>query len=132
MVDKELSYDPNPIKAAQAVAAIFTNSRAEVVGHRLYPVGALISYTVKLDGFAGSQATLKWSLWSMTSRQPLPRSWWRDVIAAQIRPSVPDESISGKFWVPMPPRRGDYVVQVVLTNSEGIANATSDSAPPLQ
>ncbi len=131
MVDKELTYDASPVKAAQAVAAIFANSRAEVAGHHLYPLGARISYTVKLDGFAGSEAALKWSLWSTAGRQPLPRNWWRDVTAALIKPSVNHESISGTFWVPMPPRHGDYVVQVTLTDRNGLAHAGGESTPPI-
>lgn len=128
-IEKALTYDPNPIKAAEAVAALFNDSRSEVVGKQLYPIGAMIRYTVSLDGFAHNTATLEWSLIGRASRRPLPKPWWRDIVVAHIEPTVNHESISGKFWVPVPPERGDYLVQLVLRDSNGVAHASSDSTP---
>lgn len=128
VVDLALTYNPNPKKAAQLVAFIFANSRARRIGHSWYPLGAKISYNLKLDGFANSQVTLKWSL--LANGQSLPRSWWKDQIAQQIRPDLSGETLPGEFWVPLPSKPGDYEVELVLTDNKGIG-ATSDSAPPL-
>jgi hypothetical protein len=128
-IEKALTYDPNPVKAAEAVAAVFHDSRASVVGRRLYPIGAMVSYTVELDGFAHRKATLEWSLLSIESGQSPPRPWWRDVIVAHIEPTINRESLSGQFWVPVPPQRGDYLVHLVLSDATGVPRATSDSTP---
>jgi hypothetical protein len=128
-IDKALTYDPNPTRAAKAVAAIFNDSRGEVVGRRLYPIGAMVSYTINLDGFAHRKATLEWSLFATGGRRPPPKPWWRDVVVAHIEPIVNHESLAGTFWVPVPPERGDYVVHLVLLDTNGVPHATSDSTP---
>jgi hypothetical protein len=128
-IENALTYDPNPVKAAEAVAALFNDSRGEIVDKRLYPIGAMVSYTLELDGFAHSKETLEWSLLAAASGRALPRRWWRDVIVAHIEPTVNHESISGTFWVPVPPKRSDYVVHLVLLNADGVAYASSDSRP---
>jgi len=128
-IERALTYDPNPVKAAQAVAAVFDDSRAEVVGKRLYPIGAMVTYNVSLQGFAGREATLEWSLIGKANRRPLPRPWWRNIVVAHIKPAVNNESLDGTFWVPIPPEHGDYLVHLVLLDDNGVAHASSDSAP---
>jgi hypothetical protein len=128
-IERALTYDPNPVKAAQAVAAVFNDSRAEVVGKRLYPIGAMVAYNVSLQGFANREATLEWSLIGKANRRPLPRPWWRNIVVAHIKPVVNDESLDGTFWVPVPPEHGDYLVHLVLLDGNGVAHASSDSAP---
>jgi len=128
-VERALTDDPNPVKAAKAVAAAFKNSRAEIVDKRLYPIGAMVTYDVSLSGFAHKATTLEWSLIGRASRRPLPKPWWRNIVVAHIRPVVDDESLSGTFWVPVPPERGDYLVHLVLVDSRGVAHASSDSEP---
>jgi hypothetical protein len=128
-IEKALTYDPNPVKAAEAVAAVFNDSRAEIVGRRLYPIGAMISYTVNLDGFAHRRATLEWSLLRQGKKRRLPKRWWHDVIVAHVEPTVNHESLSGTFWVPVPPERGDYLVHLALLDANGVSHASSDSQP---
>lgn len=128
-IERALTYDPNPVKAAQAVAAVFKNSRSEVVGKRLYPVGAMVSYTVNLQGFAHKHATLQWSLTGGARKHPLPRPWWHDVVVAQIEPTVNNETLSGSFWVPMPPARGNYEVHLIVLDDRGIQHCERDTAP---
>ena len=128
-IERALTADPNPVKAAQAVAAAFIGSRAEVVGKQLYPIGAMVTYNVSLQGFANQELTLEWSLIGRANKRPLPRPWWRNVIVAQIKPAVNNESLDGTFWVPIPPEHGDYLVHLVLLDGSGVAHASSDSAP---
>ncbi|HEY3960157.1 MAG TPA: hypothetical protein VGL68_06570 [Solirubrobacteraceae bacterium] len=123
------TYDQDPIKAAEAVAAVFNDSRGERVGKRIYPIGAMISYTLKLDGFAHSKETLEWSLLAASSGRTLPRPWWRDVVVSHVEPTVNHETLSGTFWVPVPPERGDYMVHLTLLDAKGISYASSDSRP---
>lgn len=128
-IEKALTYDPNPVKAAQAVAAIFNDSRAEVVGRNLYPLGAEVSYNVDLKGFAHSGLTIAWSLVGRAGKRPLARPWWRDIVVAHVKPTVDEESLNGSFWVPMPPEHGDYLVKLVLLDAGGVAHASSYSTP---
>ncbi len=128
-VEKALTYDPNPARAAQAVAALFKSSRAELVGRNLYPLGAEVSYDLVLKGFAHRRLTLEWSLLGRARRRALARPWWHNVVVAHITPTVAEQSLTGKFWVPEPPERGDYIVHLVLLDEHGTAYAASDSAP---
>jgi hypothetical protein len=128
-IERALTYDPNPVKAAEAVAAIFNDSRAEVVGRNLYPLGAEVTYNVTLKGFAHSTATIAWSLVGKADKRPLARPWWRDIVVAHVTPTVNEESLDGSFWVPMPPEHGDYLVKLYLLDSRGVPHATSYSEP---
>jgi hypothetical protein len=128
-IERALTADPNPVKAAQAVAAVFDNSRAEVVGKRLYPIGAMVTYNVSLQGFANQGLTLEWSLIGRANKRPLPRPWWRNIVVAHIKPTVNNESLDGTFWVPVPPEHGDYLVHLVLLDGNGVPHASSNSAP---
>jgi hypothetical protein len=128
-IERALTYDPNPVKAAEAVAAIFNDSRAEVVGRNLYPLGAEVSYNVTLKGFAHSTATIVWSLVGKADKRPLARPWWRDIVVAHVKPTVNEESLEGSFWVPMPPEHGNYLVKLALLDSSGVHHATSYSEP---
>jgi hypothetical protein len=128
-IEQALTYDPNPVRAAEAVAAIFNDSRAEIVGRNLYPLGAEVTYNVTLKGFAHSTATLAWSLVGKADKRPLARPWWRDIIVAHVTPTVDEESLDGSFWVPMPPEHGDYLVKLYLLDSGGVPHAISYSSP---
>jgi|GEM_PF-1838558 hypothetical protein len=128
-IEQALTYDPNPAKAAEAVAAIFNDSRAEIVGRNLYPLGAEVTYNVTLKGFAHSTATLGWSLVGKADKRPLARPWWRNIIVAHVTPTVEEESLDGSFWVPMPPEHGDYLVKLYLLDSGGVPHAISYSSP---
>ncbi len=128
-IEKALTYDPNPVKAAQAVSAIFNDSRAEVVGRNLYPLGAEVSFNVSLKGYAGEDLTVAWTLVGRADKRALARPWWRDIVVAHVKSTVDEESLPGSFWVPMPPERGDYLVKVVLLDPGGNALAVAYSAP---
>ena len=130
IVDHELVYD-DPAKAAQALAARFANCQAKVKGNRLSPVGAMITYNLTLDGFAGRWETVWWSLESIRSGQEVPKCWWKDVRAEQIKPTVSHKSFTGEFWVPMPRRYGDYRIHVVLTDSKGSTTYQSKNSEPI-
>lgn len=130
LLDHALTYDPNPIDAARAVAAAFADSRGQVINHKLYPSGVAVNYTVDLVGFAHREAILEWSLWSEADERPLPSSWLRHVIAKEIKPQVEDESFSGQFWIPAPLPRGDYVVHLTMEDSEGLEYGETETEPP--
>lgn len=119
----------SPTKAAGVLAARFAHCRLEVEGHRQSPLGAKVTYDVNLDGFAGTLLTLSWSLRSLTSGQQVPRCWWEEVSVEQIRPTIDHRSFSGEFWVPMPRRRGDYHIHLVLRDAEGREYKSADSEP---
>lgn len=128
-IDHELVYH-DPIMAAHALAARFASCRLKVEGHRQSPLGAMVTYNLTLSGFAGRWLTVLWSLESTTSGQQVPRCWWREVNAEQIKPTVDHRSFSGEFWVPMPNEPGDYRIHLVLTDREGSTEYVSKSSEP--
>jgi hypothetical protein len=128
-IEQALTYDPNPVRAAEAVAAIFNDSRAEVVDRNLYPLGAEVTYNVTLKGFAHSTATLAWSLVGKADKRSLTRPWWRDIIVAHVTPTVDEESLDGSFWVPMPPEHGDYLVKLYLLGA-AVCTGPGAAVPP--
>ena len=130
MIDNALATDPDPVKAARAVAHAFANSRGRVIGNKLYPSGVAVNYTINLAGWADREAKLEWSLWSQSEGRPLPKPWLRNVITKEIKPKVDDGSFSGQFWIPAPPRRGDYVVHLIVYDSDHVEHAETETEPP--
>ncbi len=130
IIDDEVTYNSDPIKAARAVAAAFADSRGRVIGHKLYPSGAAVNYTIELVGFKDREAILKWSLWSKSEGKPLPRRWLRNVITKEIKPKGEDESFSSQFWIPTPHSRGDYVVHLTVLDREHVERGEAETEPP--
>ncbi len=95
-------------QAAEEVAAVFRDSRAQVFEHKSQPIGVTVNYTLDLVGYAGKRTILEWTLCSQRTGRPLPREWWRNVIVKQIEPTSDKAKATGSFWAPIPPRRGDY------------------------
>jgi hypothetical protein len=95
-------------EAAKEVAAVFHSSRVQVFEHKSQPVGVTVDYVVDFVGYAGKRTILEWTLCSKLTERPLPREWWRNVIVKQIEPTSEKAKITGSFWAPIPPRRGDY------------------------
>ena len=130
LIDHALTDDPDSARAAHAVAAIFADSRGDTIAHQLHPVGVAVNYKIHLSEFSHNQATLEWSLWSRSTKRPLPKSWLRNVIAREIKPQGEDETLSGHFWVPVPPPRGDYVVHLMLYDDSQVERDETETAPP--
>jgi hypothetical protein len=95
-------------QAAEEVAAVFRGSRVQDFEHKLQPIGVTVDYGLRLVGYAGKRAFLEWTLCSKRTGRPLPREWWRNVIVKQIEPTSDDAPVTGSFWAPIPPARGDY------------------------
>jgi hypothetical protein len=130
MIDNALATDSDPVKAAREVATAFANSRGRVIDNKLYPSGVAVNYTIDLTGWADREARLEWSLWSQTEGRPLPRPWLRNVITKEIKPKVDNGSFAGQFWIPAPPRRGDYVVHLTVYDSDHVEHGEAETEPP--
>jgi hypothetical protein len=130
MIDNALATDPDPVKAAREIANAFANSRGRVIGNKLYPSGVAVNYTIDLAGWADREARLEWSLWSQTEGRALPKPWLRNVITKEIKPKVDEGSFSGQFWIPAPPRRGDYVVHLTVYDSDHVEHGEAETEPP--
>jgi hypothetical protein len=129
VIERAMTYDPNPVRAAQAAMTMFKNSRSERVGNRLYPLGAMVSYTVNLRGFAHKHPELRWALTGGARKHRLPRPWWHDIVVARIKPTVNEETLSGTFWVPLPPAHGHYQVHLIVLDEHEVEHGWRDSAP---
>jgi hypothetical protein len=130
MIANALTYDPDTVKAARAVAAAFGDSRGRVTDNKLYPIGVAVNYTIELAGFKDREAILEWSLWSKSEGKPLPKRWLRNVIAEEIKPKAEDESFSSQFWIPTPHSRGDYVVHLTVYDSDHVEHGEAETEPP--
>lgn len=128
IIDQEL-VSHSPTKAADLLASRFAHCRLQVDGHRQSPLGAMVTYNLDLDGFAGTLLTVSWSLESPTNGQEVPRCWWQEVSVERIRPTESHRSFFGEFWVPMPRRHGDYRIRLVLRDREGREYRSADSEP---
>jgi hypothetical protein len=118
-VDKILADSSSPAQAAKEVATIFTQSRGRYINHELHPLGADVEYTLKLTGFVHNDAILEWTLWSQSANRALPHSWWQGVIVKQVKPARYEETISGTFWAPLPPKPGDYIFHLAVYDEQG-------------
>ncbi len=118
-VDQIIADGSNPAENARKLVAVFTHSRGRYIDHELHLLGADVEYTLKLTGFVGNDAILEWTLWSESTGEPLPNSWWQRVIVKQVKPSRYEETISGTFWAPIPPKPGNYAFHLVVYDEHG-------------
>ncbi len=132
LIEDELAYHHDPAVAARYVARAFADSRGRVIDHKLHPIGAAVSYTIDLVGFAHQEAILVWSLWPAGGDQPLLRTWMRNVIAREVTPGRENETFSGLFWVPLPPLRGEYAVHLTLYTRDHVEHAEMATEPPFR
>jgi hypothetical protein len=127
-VDKAITDDPSNLdEAAKEVAATFNGSRVQVYDHKRQPIGVTVDYAIDFVGYAGKRMILEWTLCSKRTERPLPREWWRNVIVKQIEPTSNSTKISGNFWAPIPPERGDYYFRLkVFYNESEAAHGETD------
>jgi hypothetical protein len=118
-VDQIIADSSNSAENARKLVTVFTHSRGRYIHHELHPFGADVEYTLKLTGFVGNDAILEWTLWSQSTGEPLPNSWWQRVIVKQVKPSRYEETVAGAFWAPIPPKRGDYAFHLVVYDEHG-------------
>jgi hypothetical protein len=114
-------------QAAEEVAAVFRGSRVEVFEHKSQPIGVTVEYTLDLVGYEDKRTFLEWALCSKGTGRPLPREWWRNVIVKQIEPTSQKAEVTGSFWAPIPPRRGDYYFRLrVFYNGLEVAHKKTE------
>ena len=126
-IDQIIADSSSPAENARKLVTVFTHSRGRYIDHELHPLGADVEYTLKLTGFVGNDAILEWSLWSESTGEPLPNSWWQRVIVKQVKPSRYEETVSGTFWAPIPPKRGDYAFHLVVYDEHGNRRGHSET-----
>jgi hypothetical protein len=107
----------NLAEAAREIAGIFTDTRVTNDGHKREPVGVTVDYAIDFSHYVGKTVTLVWTLDSHATGEPLPRSWWRNVIVKQVEPTS-DEPFNGNFWAPIPRRKGHYYLTLRLFTGE--------------
>ncbi len=129
LYEHALAYNPNPVAAAKEVARAFADSRGKVIDHRFRPIGATVLYTVDLVGFAHQEALLVWSLWSRGATAPLTKAWLQHVIAQEVEPQREDVTVPGRFWVPVPARRGEYEVHLAVYTSNDVERGEMETEP---
>jgi hypothetical protein len=127
LITRALSGGVEPAAAAQKVVTLFATSRGETTGHTVHPLGVMITFEADLVGFAGTPATIRWSLFSANPAQHLDPEWYRTVPILRVTPDTNDDRFSSQFWVPEPRRRGDYFVRLEVDSADGLPRTYSDS-----
>jgi len=124
-IDKALSeYAANSDEAARQLASIFHDSRQGVFEHKREPFGVTVSYNIDFVGYEGHLLVLSWSLCSTQTGRPLPREWWRNMLAEQIKPTSNKATTPGIFWAPVPPTRGHFYFRLrVFDGGSEVAHA---------
>ncbi len=107
----------NLAEAARDIAGIFTETRVANDGHKREPIGVTVDYAIDFSHYVGKTVTVVWTLDSSATGEPLPRSWWRNVIVKQVEPTS-DEPFRGNFWAPIPRRKGHYYLTLRLFTGE--------------
>jgi hypothetical protein len=108
-IGKALSeYAANSDEAARQLASMFQDSRQGVFDHKRQPLGVTVNYAIDFVGYEDRLLVVSWSLCSAPTGRPLPREWWRNIVAEQIKPTSNKAKIPGSFWAPVPPARGHY------------------------
>ncbi len=107
----------NLAEAAREIADIFTDTRVTNDGHKREPIGVTVDYAIDFSHYMGKTVTVVWTLDSRATGEPLPRSWWRNVIVKQVEPTS-DEPFRGNFWAPIPRRKGTYYLTLRLFTGE--------------
>lgn len=98
--------------AAKKILTLFTHARSRVIGHKLYPVGVMVSANVRLLGFSGTEATLCYSLYTAATGPLLSPEWYSTVPVANLSPDGSDASYVAEFWVVLPKPVARYYVQL--------------------
>ncbi|MEA2299333.1 MAG: hypothetical protein QOF77_2269 [Solirubrobacteraceae bacterium] len=122
-----IKHGADPAAAAQALAAMFADTRGVYYHKKFSPEGVLVDFGLRLTGFYGRPVTVRWSLWHEGGSQPLPQRWLRSIVAYRFTPNAVDESFSNPIWVPEPPLQGRYYVQLVVFDRDGIRRAAMNS-----
>ena len=126
--DIEKSAGGETVANAKALLAVLKNTRARSVSSgRTEPMGVTLSFDLELEGFSGSKAMVRWSLFDAGARKRVPRDWLVNRRALELQPEAAFDRESSEFWVPLPKRRGPFFVRLTVYNEEGERLTFADS-----
>lgn len=85
---------------------------------RLDPLGVLVDANLHLQGLRDRTLDLRWSIYELGASGGLSVKWLREVEASHVIGHSDDYTVAVDFWVPMPKRRGDYVLRLTVTDGD--------------
>jgi hypothetical protein len=115
-----------PDVAAERVATLFRSARSAPLHGKREPVGALVSANLDLDGLKNTWVSLSWSMYPEGETEPLFGEWLRTTAAFKLKPSTDHDTAAASLWVPLPKKKGNYVVTLTLS-LRGIPLTSADS-----
>jgi len=126
--DIEKRAEGETVANAKALLAVLKNTRARSVSSgRTEPTGVTLSFDLELEGFSGSKAVVRWSLFDAGARKRVPRDWLVNRRALELQPEAAFDRESSEFWVPLPKRRGPFFVRLTVYNEDGERLTFADS-----
>jgi hypothetical protein len=98
----------------------------------LQSTGAVIGFSVAIEGFKGSTLPLRWSVLDaetmerLSEKHLVDQPGWPD---GTFTPESQHDQASGEVWVQIPERSGRYIVRLALLDPGGVTLSTLDSEP---
>jgi uncharacterized low-complexity protein len=82
------------------------------------PVGAAVNFNLTLENLEGRDVVVRWSMYRRGAGSPLPRDYLVNRRGFEANIDSSPKTVSGLFWVPLPPRRGPYFVRVTAWDGD--------------
>jgi hypothetical protein len=86
---------------------------------RLQQLGNVVVVRASIQGFEGDTLPVRWSLYDAETETRLPAAQYNQTNKLRFRPRGPDQTGSGRLWVPLPGKDGSYFVRVTLEDERG-------------
>jgi hypothetical protein len=117
-VDKEGKAVPPEVAARRLVGILGKTRMHQTKRGKLDPLGVVVTANLRLEGFRDERLDVSWRITGRAKgRAPYSR-WFTEVPAARVTPSRFSDGGTVEFWVPMPKRPGEYVVQVIIRHHD--------------
>jgi len=114
---------------ADRLGKLLAEARMAQTAGRREPLGVTVNYDITLTGFRGRKVVVRWSLFSLSARSPVPRDWLNDEPVRWLQGEATKDSASDSFWIPLPKLRGPFYVRVGVFNDHNVRLDFANSTP---
>lgn len=122
---------PTLISTHKPLGAFLSDTNQPTTGLTAYELaeeGFEFLLGVHLQGEQGKSILMKWTIIDSVTDNPLTEPIYNQD-AAVLRPRGPDQARQLPIWIPSPPRRGKFVLRVILLDQTHRPLVQADSKP---
>jgi hypothetical protein len=122
---------PMLINRHKPLGAFLSDTNQPTTGLTAYQLaeeGLEFLLRVHLQGEQGKSVLMKWTIIDSATDNPLTEPIYNQD-AAVLRPRGPDQARQLPIWIPSPPRRGKFVLRVILLDQTHRPLVQADSKP---